>query len=38
MFQPHHQPDPRVPGMGLGFHLDDDVARHVEGNVVAPQG
>ena len=19
MFQPHYQPDPRIPGMGLGF-------------------
>jgi CubicO group peptidase (beta-lactamase class C family) len=24
MFQPHFQPDPRVPGMGLGFELSRD--------------
>jgi CubicO group peptidase (beta-lactamase class C family) len=24
MFQPHFQPDPRVPGMGLGFELGDE--------------
>lgn len=24
MFEPHHQPDPRVPGMGLGFLLGDE--------------
>jgi CubicO group peptidase (beta-lactamase class C family) len=23
MFQPHHRPDPRLPGMGLGFFLAD---------------
>jgi hypothetical protein len=23
MFEPHYQPDPRVPGMGLGFFRDD---------------
>jgi CubicO group peptidase (beta-lactamase class C family) len=24
MFEPHYQPDPRVPGMGLGFLLGDE--------------
>ena len=24
MFQPHFQPDPRVPGMGLAFELDEE--------------
>ena len=24
MFQPHFQPDPRVPGMGLGFELGEE--------------
>jgi CubicO group peptidase (beta-lactamase class C family) len=23
MFEPHHQPDPRIPGMGLGFFRDE---------------
>jgi CubicO group peptidase (beta-lactamase class C family) len=27
MFEPHYQPDPRIPGMGLGFFLDR-VGRH----------
>ncbi|HET7248025.1 MAG TPA: serine hydrolase domain-containing protein [Streptosporangiaceae bacterium] len=27
MFQPHYQPDPRIPGMGLGF-FRDEIAGH----------
>lgn len=32
MFQPHHQPDPRVPGAGLGFHLDDMAGHRTVGH------
>jgi CubicO group peptidase (beta-lactamase class C family) len=34
MFQPHYQPDPRIPGMGLGF-FRDEVGRHT---VIEHQG
>ena len=27
MFEPHYQPDPRIPGMGLGF-FRDEIAGH----------
>jgi CubicO group peptidase (beta-lactamase class C family) len=33
MFEPHFQPDPRVPGMGLAFELDDE-----DGHRVAAKG
>jgi hypothetical protein len=34
MFQPHYRPDPRIPGMGLGF-FRDEVGRHT---VIEHQG
>jgi CubicO group peptidase (beta-lactamase class C family) len=32
MFEPHHQPDPRVPGMGLGFFRSSVDGRDVVGH------
>jgi CubicO group peptidase (beta-lactamase class C family) len=32
MFEPHYQPDPRLPGMGLGFVLDDAASHLVIGH------
>jgi len=31
MFQPHFQPDPRLPGMGLGFELGEQGGRQTAG-------
>ena len=31
MFQPHFQPDPRVPGMGLAFELGEEGGQHTVG-------
>lgn len=31
MFEPHFQPDPRVPGMGLAFNLGDEGGRRTVG-------
>ena len=32
MFDPHYQPDPRLPGMGLGFFRDDASGHRVVGH------
>jgi CubicO group peptidase (beta-lactamase class C family) len=32
MFEPHFQPDPRIPGMGLGFFRHDVGGHHVVGH------
>ncbi len=32
MFEPHYQPDPRLPGMGLGFLLGDEDGHHTVGH------
>jgi CubicO group peptidase (beta-lactamase class C family) len=32
MFRPHFQPDPRVPGMGLGFHLGSEGGHRTVGH------
>jgi CubicO group peptidase (beta-lactamase class C family) len=32
MFEPHYQPDPRIPGMGLGFFRGDVGGRRVVGH------
>lgn len=32
MYQPHFQPDPRVPGMGLGFHLGAEGGHRTAGH------
>ena len=31
MFRPHFQPDPRVPGMGLAFELDEESGQQIVG-------
>ena len=32
MFEPHYQPDPRIPGMGLGFFRDDTAGHRTVGH------
>ena len=32
MFEPHYQPDPRIPGMGLGFFRDELGGRRTVGH------
>jgi CubicO group peptidase (beta-lactamase class C family) len=32
MYEPHFRPDPRIPGMGLGFELDDHAGHRTAGH------